>query len=147
MTLIDDDIFELSISQLREEIQRTRKALRAFRDKSGHELCWLNRGELFRVLPEHKDIEPVIPPRHEFLRECSKYQETLELVKPCNQYRVTATREDMSPTIYSFASDSDEAALEYFDKQYCMDAGLCWHRLSLDRIDVEELTTRLECRC
>lgn len=58
------------------EIARLRRAIRIHRDARGHDRCWLDDIELYRVLGgEIPGSDPALPPRCEFLERCATYWE------------------------------------------------------------------------
>jgi hypothetical protein len=64
------------VRALAEEVCRLRQAIEAHRDKSGHELCWLNDLELWRAVAP-ADYDPgALPVREEFLAQCGRYYES-----------------------------------------------------------------------
>lgn len=52
------------------------EAIKKHRDKSGHELCWLNDRELWSVLGDAEYPHDSLPVREEFLGQCAKYYES-----------------------------------------------------------------------
>jgi len=89
------------------QLQLLRDAVRKHRDENGHDRCWLDDQELYKSLPEVKDADYQLPPRQEFLHNCSKYwcerQPDTDLnsvkagdyfVKDKAQYLAIAIRED-----------------------------------------------------
>lgn len=57
-----------------ERIHELETAIRKHRDAKGHDRCWLDDIELYKVLGEESpDLS--LPPKDEFLRECEKYYE------------------------------------------------------------------------
>lgn len=52
-------------------------AIRKHRDERGHNRCWLDDLELYKVLNESiNENDFVLPPKTEFLDQCCKYYET-----------------------------------------------------------------------
>lgn len=57
-----------------QRIQNLEEAIRKHRDAKGHDRCWLNDKELYKVLPETSPSEPELPPtKAEFMEGCRKY--------------------------------------------------------------------------
>ena len=62
---------------LAQELLKVRNAIRQHRDKTGHELCWLNDFELWKVLGEDARYpHDSLPVREEFLKQCSVFYES-----------------------------------------------------------------------
>ena len=83
MTLSDDEIRKLlgstdvTVLSLAEEALRLRGAIRRHRDKTGHELCWLNDLVLWQELGESASYpHDTLPVREEFLGQCANYYES-----------------------------------------------------------------------
>src|SRR5271156_2842795 len=58
---MDADLKKFSHDELVAEVKRLRKGIRAHRDRSGHDLCWL-APEIWGLLPEKFEPKPCIPP-------------------------------------------------------------------------------------
>jgi len=67
---VDADVLAMSEAQLRREVMRYRRGLRTELNNTGNRRCWVN---LFRLLPENRDIKPLSLPRCVFLRNCAQY--------------------------------------------------------------------------
>jgi hypothetical protein len=76
-TSMDSDLEALSREQLIAEVVKLRQAIRAHRDSTGHELCW-HHPQLWALLPEKTDPQPVVPTWPQFLRGCIKYRQSLD---------------------------------------------------------------------
>jgi hypothetical protein len=76
-TSMDSDLEALSREQLIAEVVKFRQAIRAHRDSTGHELCW-HHPQLWALLPEKTDPQPVVPTWPQFLRGCIKYRQSLD---------------------------------------------------------------------
>lgn len=74
---MDDDLDVLTRDQLIAEIKRLRAAIRQHRDSTRHELCW-HHPQLWGVLPEKSDPQPVVPEWPQFLRGCIRYRQSLD---------------------------------------------------------------------
>jgi hypothetical protein len=74
---MDSDLEALSREQLIAEVVKLRQAIRAHRDSTGHELCW-HHPQLWALLPEKTDPQPVVPTWPQFLRGCIKYRQSLD---------------------------------------------------------------------
>ncbi len=74
---MDDDLESLDRNALIGEVKRLRQAIRAHRDSSGHELCW-HHPQLWALLPEKTDPQPVVPDWPQFMRGCIRYRQSLD---------------------------------------------------------------------
>ncbi|MGH8241934.1 MAG: hypothetical protein ACRETY_01140 [Steroidobacteraceae bacterium] len=74
---MDADLDSLSREQLIAEIKKLRAGIRAHRDSTGHELCW-HHPQLWGLLPEKTDPQPVVPDWPQFLEGCLKYRRSLD---------------------------------------------------------------------
>ena len=93
---MDDDLDTLDRDALIAEVRRLRNGIRAHRDSSGQELCW-HHPDLWGLLPERTDPQPVVPEWPQFLRGCLRYRESLDAQLP-NAPRTTAEFEaDIAP--------------------------------------------------
>ena len=69
-----DTIIELSNTIARElELDA---AIRYHRAQTGHNMCWENDKELWKVLGDETDIDHTLPERCEFLRKCEEYYDS-----------------------------------------------------------------------
>ncbi len=81
---IDDDTLKKwgqaadpSLATVSQELLRLRHAIRIHRDKTGHELCWLNDRELWAELGEALPTpSDTLPPRDAFLKQCAVFHES-----------------------------------------------------------------------
>jgi hypothetical protein len=72
--LSSEDLF---VRALAEEALRLHDAIRSHRDKTGHELCWLNDVELWKTIGENPAYpHDTLPVREEFLGQCSRFYES-----------------------------------------------------------------------
>ena len=78
---MDEDLDQLPREQLIAEIRRLRDGIRRHRDSSGQELCW-HHPDLWGLLPERSDPQPVVPEWPQFLRGCLRYRESLDAQLP-----------------------------------------------------------------
>jgi hypothetical protein len=78
---MDDDLDDLTREELVLEVRRLRRAIRAHRDSSGHELCW-HHPELWGLLPEKTDPLPAVPDWPQFLSGCIRYRQSLDRQAP-----------------------------------------------------------------
>jgi hypothetical protein len=72
---IEKDMLRLNNSILTARIEELETAIRKHHSARGHDLCWLNDVELWKVL-EDGDVEyphDSLPPCDEFITECVKY--------------------------------------------------------------------------
>ncbi len=74
---MDDDLDALDRDQLVALVKRMRAAIREHRDSSLHELCW-HHPQLWGVLPEKTDPQPVVPAWPQFMRGCIRYRQSLD---------------------------------------------------------------------
>ena len=83
MTLPDDEIGRLAagkdktVSTLAAEVRRLREGIKSHRSASGHELCWLNDVELWKLVDDNP-VYPhdTLPVQDEFLSQCRRYHES-----------------------------------------------------------------------
>jgi hypothetical protein len=61
MSVMDEDLADMSRDDLIAEVKRLRAGIRAHRDSSGHDLCWHHPG-LWGLLPERLDPAIAVPP-------------------------------------------------------------------------------------
>ncbi len=78
---MDDDLDDLTASELRVEVERLRAGIRQHRDGTGHELCW-HHPDLWDLLPEAGELDVAVPEWPEFLRGCVRYRESLDQQLP-----------------------------------------------------------------
>ena len=74
---MDDDLDALTRDQLIAEVKRLRAGIRGHRDSMEHELCW-HHPQLWALLPEASDPQPVVPDWPQFLRGCIRYRQSLD---------------------------------------------------------------------
>lgn len=74
---MDDDLTSMSREELAEEVKRLREGIRAHRDSSLHELCW-HHPQLWGLLPERTDPQPVVPDWPQFMQGCIRYRQSLD---------------------------------------------------------------------
>jgi hypothetical protein len=59
------------------EVMRLREGIREHQSKSGHELCWLNDIELWKLLdPDATYPHETLPVREELLTQCVRFYES-----------------------------------------------------------------------
>jgi hypothetical protein len=78
---MDEDLATLDRGALVEEVKRLRAGIRAHRDSSLHELCW-HHPQLWGLLPDKTDKQPVVPDWPQFLRGCIAYRTALDRELP-----------------------------------------------------------------
>ena len=78
---MDTDLDTLTREQLIAEVKKLRAGIRAHRDSTGHELCW-HHPQLWGLLPEKTDPQPVVPEWPRFLEGCLKYRRSLDEQRP-----------------------------------------------------------------
>jgi hypothetical protein len=74
---LDADLDHMDANTLRAEARRMRRAIRAHRDSSAHELCW-HHPDLWALLPEPSTVEVVVPEWPQFMRGCIAYRTSLD---------------------------------------------------------------------
>jgi len=74
---MDTDLQEMSREQLVLEIIKLRNGIRVHRDSTGHELCW-HHPDLWSLLPEKSDPQPIVPDWPQFMRGCIRYRQSLD---------------------------------------------------------------------
>ncbi len=74
---MDEDLPSMTREQLVEEVRKLRQGIREHRDSSLHELCW-HHPQLWGLLPERTDPQPVVPEWPQFLHGCVRYRESLD---------------------------------------------------------------------
>ena len=74
---MDNDLDQMSQSDLIDEVRKLRQGIREHRDSSQHGLCW-HHPALWGLLPEKTDPVPVVPDWPQFMRGCVKYRQSLD---------------------------------------------------------------------
>ena len=74
---MDQDLDQLSRSDLIAEVRKLRAGIRAHRDSTGQQLCW-HHPALWSLLPEAGTVAPVVPGWPEFMRGCIHYRQSLD---------------------------------------------------------------------
>lgn len=85
MVHLDVDLRDLSVEDLRAEVQRLRNGIRSHRDERGHNRCWVDDVTLYALLSEKKGAEFKLPPRDEFLGNCGRYWESRQRPETCTR--------------------------------------------------------------
>lgn len=78
---MDEDLDRLTQAELLAEVRKLRAAIRKHRDSTLHELCW-HHPDLWGLLPERTDPQPVVPEWPQFMRGCIHYRQSLERQLP-----------------------------------------------------------------
>jgi hypothetical protein len=78
---MDQDLDTLTREQLIAEVKRLRAGIRAHRDSTAQELCW-HHPQLWGLLPERSDPQPVVPGWPQFMRGCVRYRQSLDQQLP-----------------------------------------------------------------
>jgi hypothetical protein len=78
---MDEDLDAMSHEELIEEVAKLRRGIREHRDASLHELCW-HHPQLWGLLPEPTDPQPVVPDWPQFLEGCIRYRRSLDAQAP-----------------------------------------------------------------
>jgi hypothetical protein len=92
---MDEDLEGLTREALLAEVRRLRAGIRQHRDASGHELCW-HHPQLWGLLPEGTDPQPVVPEWPAFMRGCIRYRQSLDAQLP-RAPRTAAELDDSAP--------------------------------------------------
>ena len=74
---MDEDLDRMSREELMAEVRRLRQGIRVHRDSTGHELCW-HHPALWGLLPDRRELLPVVPEWPEFMRGCIRYRQSLD---------------------------------------------------------------------
>jgi len=74
---MDADLDVLSREQLIAEVKKLRAGIREHRDSTTHELCW-HHPQLWGLLPEKTDPQPVVPSWPRFMAGCIRYRRSLD---------------------------------------------------------------------
>lgn len=67
---LDSDLKKMSLTELRGEVMKLRKAFRKELADTGNRRCWIT---LLQALPEGKTIQPLKLPKGKFLHNCERY--------------------------------------------------------------------------
>ena len=78
---MDSDLDGMSRAHLMAEVKKLRRAIRAHRDSTGHDLCW-HHPALWSLLPEQSDPLPEVPQWPQFLLGCVRYRQSLDEQAP-----------------------------------------------------------------
>jgi hypothetical protein len=78
---VDEDLDRLTQAELIAEARKLRAAIRKHRDSTLHELCW-HHPDLWGLLPERTDPQPVVPEWPQFMRGCIHYRQSLDRQLP-----------------------------------------------------------------
>jgi hypothetical protein len=78
---MDTDLESMSREQLIAEVLKLRKGIRTHRDSSRHELCW-HHPQLWGLLPDKTDPQPVVPEWPQFMQGCIHYRQSLDRELP-----------------------------------------------------------------
>lgn len=77
----DEDLETMSRDELAAEVRKLRRAIRAHRDGTKHDLCW-HHPQLWGLLPEKLRPDLEVPAWPQFLRGCLRYRESLDRQLP-----------------------------------------------------------------
>lgn len=77
----DADLDTLSPADLLAAARAMRRAIRAHRDASGHDLCW-RQPELWALLPDPPKSGQVVPDWPQFMSGCVRYRQSLDQQLP-----------------------------------------------------------------
>lgn len=78
---MDTDLESMSREQLIAEVRKLRIGIRRHRDSSRHELCW-HHPQLWSLLPDKTDPQPVVPEWPQFMQGCIRYRQSLDSQLP-----------------------------------------------------------------
>ena len=78
---LDRDLDMLAHAALLDEAKKMRRAIRAHRDSSEHELCW-HHPDMWDLLPDKQPIEVTVPDWPQFMRGCIRYRSSLDAQLP-----------------------------------------------------------------
>ncbi|MBO9546851.1 hypothetical protein [Caulobacter sp.] len=78
---MDEDLDDLSREALIDEVRKLRAAIRTHRGSTLHELCW-HHPDMWALLPEKTDPQPVVPEWPQFMRGCIRYRQSLDTQLP-----------------------------------------------------------------
>ena len=73
----DHDLDTLPHADLLAAAKAMRRAIRAHRDTTGHELCW-HHPDMWALLPDAPQVKPVVPEWPQFMRGCIRYRQSLD---------------------------------------------------------------------
>ena len=79
--VMDEDLEEMTRTELLDEARKLRQGIREHRDSSMHALCW-HHPALWALLPDKSDPVPVVPEWPEFLKGCIRYRQSLDEQAP-----------------------------------------------------------------
>lgn len=74
---MDEDLEQMTKTELIGEAKRLRAGIRRHRDSTGHDLCW-HHPQLWSLLPEVVDPKLAVPDWPQFIRGCLRYRESLD---------------------------------------------------------------------
>jgi len=75
---MDSDLDAMTRTQLIKEVKKLRTGIRTHRDTSGHDLWWYHP-QLWGLLPDQVAYQPVVPDWPQFMRDCVKCRESLDV--------------------------------------------------------------------
>jgi len=78
---MDDDLDTMSREALIDAAKTMRRAIRAHRDTSGHDLCW-HHPDLWALLPDPPPPGLAVPAWPQFMRGCIRYRQSLDAQVP-----------------------------------------------------------------
>jgi hypothetical protein len=73
----DDELDAMDREALLARARAMRRAIRAHRDCSMHDLCW-HHPDLWRLLPDTPTGGPTVPDWPQFIRGCTRYRQSLD---------------------------------------------------------------------
>lgn len=95
---MDEDLLNLSNSELQEKVIKLREAIRYHRDQRGDDNCWLDDFSLYDLLPEKIKSNPELPNKQLMMVNCSRYYD-------CRKERKLYVPLDELPKKVEFAVD------------------------------------------
>jgi hypothetical protein len=64
--------------ELTRRVAELERAIKRHRSRTGHDLCWENDEELWRVLGDGARVRHHVPPWDEFMTKCAQYRKSRE---------------------------------------------------------------------
>jgi len=105
----------IEISELKEEIETLRNAIRLHRDERGNDRCWLDDERLYSVLPEGKKADMVLPCRQEFLKNCARYWADRQPMSSMYEQVTGILQKELGVTFTGADQNLTEAGLDSLD--------------------------------
>ena len=84
----DPDIENMSVTELKQSLQKARDIVREIFKPKSHDVCWFHN-ELSQILPEEVKLETILPPEIEFKRNCDRFNQFVRGKCPSYNSRLT----------------------------------------------------------